>query len=84
MNVNLMKTKKFQLLQKQADFISSIMSSMVERDADGNETPYFDFDFIVPRLKKLECDNLEILVLEGVDHDFAGKVDDFIALIDLI
>ena len=43
-----------------------------------------DFDDIVPRLKKLECDNLEILVLEGVDHDFAGKVDDFIALIDLL
>ena len=43
-----------------------------------------DFDDIVPRLKKLECDNLQILVLEGVDHDFTGKVDDFIALIDLI
>jgi alpha/beta superfamily hydrolase len=43
-----------------------------------------DFDDIVPILKALECDNLEIIVLDGVDHDFTGKVDDFIALIDLI
>ena len=43
-----------------------------------------DFDKIVPRLKELACDNLEIVVLDGVDHDFTGKVGDFIALIDLI
>ena len=43
-----------------------------------------DFDDIVPRLKTLTCDNLEIIVLDGVDHDFTGRVDDFIALIDLL
>ena len=43
-----------------------------------------DFDNIVPKLKTLECDNLEIIVLDGVDHDFTGKVDDFIALSDLL
>ena len=43
-----------------------------------------DFDKIVPRLKALGCDNLELIILDGVDHDFTGKVDDFIALIDLI
>ena len=43
-----------------------------------------DFDDVVPRLKALECDNLELVVLAGVDHDFTGKVEDFIALIDLI
>ena len=43
-----------------------------------------DFDDIVPRLKALECDNLEVVILDGVDHYFTGKVDDFIALIDLI
>ena len=43
-----------------------------------------DFDDIVPRLKAEDCDNLEIIVLDGVDHDFIGKVDDFVALIDLI
>ena len=43
-----------------------------------------DFDDIVPKLKALDCDNLEIVVLDGVDHHFTNKVDDFIALIDLI
>lgn len=41
------QNKEIELLQKQSDFISSIMSSMVIRDAEGNETPYFDFDFAV-------------------------------------
>lgn len=41
------QNKEIELLQKQSDFISSIMSSMVEHDDDGNEIPYFDFDFIV-------------------------------------
>ena len=43
-----------------------------------------DFDFIVPRLKTLECDNLEIIVLDSVDHEFTDRIDDFIALVDLI
>ena len=43
-----------------------------------------DFDCIVPRLKALECDNLEIVILDGVDHEFTGRIDDFIALSDLI
>jgi alpha/beta superfamily hydrolase len=43
-----------------------------------------DFDDIVPRLKALECDNLEIVALEGADHYFTGRVDDFIELIDYI
>jgi hypothetical protein len=43
-----------------------------------------DFDDIVSRLKALECDNLEVVILDGVDYSFTGKVDDFIALIDLI
>ena len=43
-----------------------------------------DFHDIAPKLKALACDNLEIVVLDGVDHHFTDKVDDFIALIDLI
>ena len=43
-----------------------------------------DFDDILPKLQSLVCDNLEIVVLDGVDHDFTGRVDDFIALIDLM
>ena len=43
-----------------------------------------DFDDILPKLQSLVCDNLEIVVLDGVDHNFTGKVDDFISLIDLL
>jgi hypothetical protein len=43
-----------------------------------------DFDDILPKLQSLVCDNLEIVVLDGVDHDFTGKVNDFISLIDLL
>ena len=48
----------------------------------GRNEEHFDKDF--PTMNALACDNLEIIVLDGVDHDFTGKVDDFIALIDLI
>lgn len=35
-------------------------------------------------MNALACDNLEIVVLDGVDHHFTDKVDDFIALADLL
>ena len=38
----------------------------------------------VPVLQTLESEKLEILTVEGADHEFAGMVDEFIALIDLI
>ena len=38
----------------------------------------------VPHLKALGCDNLEILTVEGADHDFTGMVEEFIALTDLL
>jgi hypothetical protein len=34
-------------LQKQSDFIGSIMSTLVETDAEGNQIPYFDFEWAV-------------------------------------
>ena len=54
------QNKEIELLQKQADFISSIMSTMVERDAEGNETPYFDFDFIVRRYFGMSDEDLKL------------------------
>ena len=54
------QNKEIELLQKQADFISSIMSSMVERDAEGNETPYFDFDFIVRKYFGMSDEDLKL------------------------
>ena len=54
------QNKEIELLQKQADFISSIMASMVERDAEGNETPYFDFDFIVRKYFSMSDEDLKL------------------------
>jgi alpha/beta superfamily hydrolase len=42
------------------------------------------YDECVPALQGLECENLEILTVEGADHEFTDMVDAFIALIDLI
>ena len=42
------------------------------------------YDECVPELQALECENLEILTVEGADHEFTDMVDEFIALIDLI
>ena len=38
----------------------------------------------VPLLKSAQIPNLQVLTVEGADHEFSGMVDDFIALIDLI
>jgi alpha/beta superfamily hydrolase len=44
-----------------------------------------DDDFAcVPVLQALTCENLEIITVEGADHEFTGMVNEFIALIDLI
>ena len=54
------ENKEIELLQKQADFISSIMGSMVEVDSEGNETPYFDFDFIVRKYFSMSDEDLKL------------------------
>lgn len=38
----------------------------------------------VPVLQALESENLEIITVEGADHEFTDMVNEFIALIDLI
>ena len=37
-----------------------------------------------PALQAMVCENLEIITVEGADHDFTGMVEEFIALIDLL
>lgn len=54
------ENKEIELLQKQADFISSIMTSMVETDSEGNEIPYFDFDFIVRKYFSMSDEDLKL------------------------
>ena len=44
-----------------------------------------DEDYIrEPALRALKCDNLEVITIDGADHEFTDMVDEFIALIDLI
>ncbi len=43
-----------------------------------------EFDKIVPILNSLGCDNLKVMTAQGADHEFTDRIDDFVALIDLI
>ena len=38
----------------------------------------------VPYLNKLNLDNVRVITIEGADHNFTGRVDEFISLVDLI
>ena len=66
------------------DFAERILSlSQVKKIlVYGRKDEDFDKDF--PTMNALVCDNLEIVVLDGADHHFTDKVDDFIALVDLL
>jgi alpha/beta superfamily hydrolase len=66
------------------DFLERIQSLPSVKKIFAYGANDIDFDDILPKLQSLVCDNLEIVVLDGVDHDFTGKVDDFISLIDLL
>jgi hypothetical protein len=50
--------KEMEIFQKRVDFISSIKDSLVEQDADMNDIPYFDLDFLVKRFLKMSPDDL--------------------------
>ena len=67
-----------------AEFLKMVKALSCERKIFAYGTNDEDFDIIVPRLKALGCDNLELIIFDGVDHFFTGKVEDFIALADII
>ena len=54
------ENKEIELLQKKADFISSIMGSITVTDDEGNETPYFDIDFMVREYLGLSDEKLQL------------------------
>lgn len=54
------ENKEIELIQKQSDVISSINSSMVVTDEEGNETPYFDFDFLVRKFLGMSDEDLKL------------------------
>jgi hypothetical protein len=41
--------KEMELASKRIDFISSMMSSLVQQDADMNEIPYFNLSYLIKR-----------------------------------
>ncbi len=43
-----------------------------------------EFSEVVPMLRKMESDNIKIVILDGVDHRFTGMTKKFISLIELI
>lgn len=38
----------------------------------------------VPSLENMRCDNLEVKVIHGADHEFKGMLEEYISLIDLL
>ena len=53
------ENKEIEVLQKKADFISSLMGSLTRVDDEGNETPYFDIDFIVEKYLGMSPEDLK-------------------------
>jgi predicted alpha/beta-hydrolase family hydrolase len=43
-----------------------------------------DYDEVVPVLKKLHLEKLEIVEIEGADHDFTGRSEECVGLVDLL
>lgn len=54
------ENKEIELLQKKADFVGSIMSTITDRDSEGNEIPFFDLDFVVHRWMGLSDEDLKL------------------------
>lgn len=47
----------------------------------GTEDDLYDY---VPLLKEFKCDNLEVITVDGADHNFSGMLEEFTGLIDLL
>ena len=51
--------REIEVIQKKTDFIGMLMQNIVETDADGNQIPYFDLDFLVSRFSGMTQDDLD-------------------------
>lgn len=47
----------------------------------GTEDDLYDY---VPSLKEFKCDNLDVITVDGADHNFSGMLEEFVGLIDLL
>lgn len=77
------EAKEMEMLQKRADFISSIMGSLVEMDKEGNQIPYLDIDFVIKKWGGLSEEDLKMndnfkrekkLRGEGYNDDDIAKI----------
>ena len=51
--------REIEVIQKKTDFIGMLMQNLTVTDADGNETPYFDLDFLVSRFSGITQEDLD-------------------------
>lgn len=75
--------REIELIQQKADFIGSIMQTFVTQDAEGNEQPYWDLDYLIRRFGGFTNEDLENnakiqevknLVKEGYKEKDAEKI----------
>lgn len=52
--------REIEVIQKKSDFIGSLMQTFVTMDSEGNETPYFDIDFLVMRFSGLTQEDISM------------------------
>jgi alpha/beta superfamily hydrolase len=65
-------------LEKKIDDLSNVEKIFVYGTKDD------DYDDIVPALKAMKKDKLKVLEVEGADHKFTGRLDEFISLTDML
>lgn len=77
--------REIELIQQKADFIGSIMQTFVTQDAEGNEQPYWDLDYLIRRFGGFTNEDLENnariqeikkLIKEGYKEKDAEKIAD--------
>jgi len=75
--------KEMELASKRIDFISSMMSSLVQQDADMNEIPYFNLSYLIKRYGGFNQEDLrsnerektiESLEKEGYSKEDSEKI----------
>lgn len=51
--------REMEVIQSKVDIISSIMQSLTTQDAEGNDVPYWDLDYLIRRFGGFSIDDLE-------------------------
>ena len=75
--------KTIELTQKRIEFITAMKDSLTTTDAEGNDNPYFNVDFLVKKYLKLDEDDIVMnnrykkiasVEKEGYEHEDAIKI----------